>query len=172
MNEGIARKETKSLADLKADVIKARTEAEALRAPLDQLIVERDQQIRVIEEKFFQENKDLIAKIDAADTQASRLESVLRTAIIDAYKANIETAKATGQDIEKVSKQFGDGLSVRNSEKVEYVEADAVTWAKENAQYLIRTSVDRKLFEAAMKQLEQTPAFITITKTPSAVIKF
>jgi hypothetical protein len=157
---------------LKTEVINARAEHERLHAPLAALIEEHDRQIAAIEAKFEQENAELLAKVDAANVLVNNLESKLRTAIVEAYEAEIEEAKAAGVNTDKVSKQFGDGLSVRNTEKVEYQEADAVSWARENAPYLIQIGVDKKLFEAAMKQLKKTPEFVTITKVPSAVIKY
>jgi hypothetical protein len=170
--EGEVQRNGHNLAALKAELVEAKETHASLYSLLAGLKAEFDSQVASLAEQFNSSNSELILNSDLAAQNVDRLERELKAAIVETYKAKLEAAKAAGENPEKVSKQFGDGLSVQNRKKFEYLEADAVAWARENANYMIQTAVDKKLFEKAMDNLETAPDFVKITKVPSAVISF
>lgn len=111
-----------------------------------------------------EENAELIEAKEHERARAESLKATLRSAIVAEYDARIAADPKAG-------KSLGDGLSVQVRTKYEYDTAEAAVWAKENAPFMLKISVDAKLFEAAMKQLDKLPGFVTVKSNVVAVIK-
>jgi hypothetical protein len=166
----------KNLGHLKRGLIEAKETHASLSEALSQKKTDLDAKVFALMEEFNQSNSELILNSDLAAQNVDRLERELKAAIVETYKTRLEAAKAAGEDPEKVSKQLGDGLSVRNGKKLfDYEHRIAVDWARVNAPYLLDTVIDKLLFQSLMDELDSTgklPDFVKITKIPSAVISF
>lgn len=145
---GVARG---NLAQLQAQV---QARSKALQDRIDELTAQ-----------FNAENAELLRLQEVTSEDVFAVERALRSAMEAAWLAEIEAAKAEGR---KPSKQLAPGLSVRVTSRLVYAEEDALGWAKTNAPFLVRESVDKKQFETAIKSLSLP--FVAVEEQVSTVI--
>jgi hypothetical protein len=128
-------------------------QVEAIVRPLDTQLEAEIEQVKTAHYAKHSESYDLL---NNASQNLTRAEETLRESLISYYRA-------TGK------KTFDEHLSVRVNSKLEYPEAKAVEWARENAPFMIVTTVDKKKFETTVSDLGLD--FVTKAEKPSAVIK-
>lgn len=153
-----------NLFELKTNCMFAIAAAQEVREKVNPLREELERQIAQITQQFEEEHGALLAENERLSKEATEAEKALRDAIVETYRANV----AAGN----LSKQLGDGLSVQVRTKFTYDNNKAVLWAEASAPMLIQKTVDAKKFEALVKDLDPPLSFVTITETPTAVIKF
>jgi len=106
--------------------------------------------------EFEQSNAELISEFNQANNLLKTAESGLRESLIDWHK---ETGEKT----------FDKDLQVRVSQKLEYPEADAIAWSKENCKAAVVEAINRKAFEATA-EVVGLPAFVTVKETFTTAI--
>lgn len=160
-----------SLEIIKNELIAAKASFAELEAELQRRQQVVEQEIAGLQEKFRNENAELILNAQLAAQVVADRNAELRKAIAAEYEVNRAEVVAAGGDPSMASKQLGYGLSVRVVEKLDYPMDRAVGWAKVNAPYMIRETVDAEIFVATMKALGAgMPDFVEVERKVTPVV--
>lgn len=143
---------------LKNNLRQAREKVAELSLTYSAVMVRQNEEIDAIKAKYCNDNKELFTDFESWQDDAADMEVELRAALIANFN---ETGEKT----------FDSQLSVRVTEKVEITDdGKALAWAETNAPFLIEKSVNRKQFDPIAKSYPEQLEFVTIAKTPTAVI--
>lgn len=155
---------TKTLEQLRAEYDAAGMRSLTFDAALEPEYEALKEAIEKLQAKFNTDHRDAIMESARLGALANTAEADLRAAILAEYDAKVKLDP-------KTPKTLGHGCSVRVTEKLQYEDIAAVTWAETNAPYMIKRSVDEKAFKAAMESMDKLPAFVVRKETVTAVVK-
>jgi hypothetical protein len=155
-----------SFEELRARYDAALTTVTSLSAALIEKRAPYDEQIAAIETKWLLENAELIKEEEAAAREAKEAETVLRDAIVTAYRHDPSTKQVAPHLA--LSVQARKEVVITNKEKL-------AEWLETHPDFMIPAAPDIKTIKEAAKDPKMRTAlkmepFIAITEKPTAVI--
>ena len=121
---------------------------------------EIDEEYRLEIEAFEAEHAKLMEARQSAKEEVASLEQEIKARAIERFMHD-------GQ------KRGKEPVSIRVKRQISYREDEAISWAEENAPYMVSRAIDVKAFKRVMLDVpdDQRPAGVQIVDVPQAIIK-